>query len=62
MANQIGCEAISLTADSPQPTVDLDLYDLVLVGTGLFAGTPNEDLVRYLRNLNFKTTNCLLCS
>jgi flavodoxin len=56
MANQIGCEAVRITANSPQPTVDLEAYDLVLVGTGLFAGTPNEDLMRYLRNLNLKTT------
>ena len=56
MAYRIGCEAIRITADSPQPTVDLDLYDLVLIGTGLFAGTPNEDLMRYLRNLNLKTS------
>ena len=56
MAYRIGCEAIRITAASPQPTVDLDLYDLVLIGTGLFAGTPNEDLMRYLRNLNLKTS------
>ena len=56
MAHQIGCDAIRITSDSPQSTVDLEGYDLVLVGTGLFAGTPNEDLVRYLRNLNLKTT------
>ena len=56
MASQIGCDAIRITSDSPQSTLDLEGYDLVLVGTGLFAGTPNEDLVRYLRNLNLKTT------
>lgn len=56
MASQIGCEAIKITNDNPQSTVDLEGYDLVLVGTGLFAGTPNEDLVRYLSNLNLKTT------
>ncbi len=56
MANQISCEAIRITADSLQKTVDLEDFNLVLVGTGLFAGTPNEDLVRYLRNLNLKTT------
>ena len=56
MANQIGCEAIRIAADSPQSTVNLDTYDLVLVGTGLFAGTPNEDLMRYLRSLNLKTS------
>jgi flavodoxin len=55
IANQISCNAIRITSDSPQPTVDLAGYDLIFVGTGLFAGTPNEDLAQYLRNLNLKT-------
>jgi flavodoxin len=56
MASQIGCEAIRITSGIAPSTVDLEGYDLVFVGTGLFAGTPNEDIVRYLRNLNFKST------
>lgn len=56
MASQVGCNAIRITADSTPPNVDLDVYDLVFVGTGLFAGTPNEDMVRYIGNLNLKTT------
>jgi flavodoxin len=56
IASQIGCDAIRIASDSVQSTVDLEGYDLVFVGTGLFAGTPNEDIVRYLRNLNLKTT------
>jgi hypothetical protein len=50
------CNATRITSDSVQSTVDLEGYDLVFVGTGLFAGTPNEDIVRYLRSLNLKTT------
>jgi flavodoxin len=56
MASQIGADAIRITADSSQSTLDLEEYDLVFVGTGLFAGTPNEDLVRYLGNLSLRTT------
>ena len=37
-------------------TVDLGEYDLIFVGTCLFVGTPNEDIVRDLGNLNLKTT------
>ena len=56
MASQVGCDAIRITADNTPPNVDLEGYDLVFVGTGLFAGTPNEDMVRYIGNLNLKTT------
>jgi flavodoxin len=56
MASEVGCDAIRITADNTPPKVDLNGYDLVFVGTGLFAGTPNEDMVRYIGNLNLKTT------
>jgi len=56
IASQVGCDAIRITADSIPLNLDLEGYDLVFVGTGLFAGTPNEDMVRYIGNLNLKTT------
>lgn len=56
MASQIGCDAIRVTSASSPSTVDLDGVDLVLVGTGLFAGTPNEDIMRFLGNLNLKNS------
>jgi flavodoxin len=55
MASQISCDAIRITSDSTPQTVNLEGYDLVFVGTGLFAGTPNEDLVQYLGKLNLKS-------
>ena len=59
MASQVGCDAIRITSDSTPLTVDLEGYDLVFVGTGLFVGTPNEDIVRFLGSLNLKTTKKL---
>ncbi|MCL5876230.1 MAG: flavodoxin domain-containing protein [Candidatus Bathyarchaeota archaeon] len=53
MAAQLGCEAIKIT-DSPTQT-DLEAYDLVFAGTGLYAGTPNEDMVKYLNSLSMKS-------
>jgi flavodoxin len=55
IANALGCEAIKVTAESKPQGFDLESYDLVLVGTGLFAGTPNEDIMHFLSNLNFKS-------
>jgi len=57
MALQLNCEAIKITNDSRPSQVALEDYDLVLVGTGLFAGTPNEDLMRYLGKLDLKRSN-----
>jgi flavodoxin len=48
MASQIGYDAIRITYNSASSTMDLDGYDLVLVGAGVFAATPNEDIMRYL--------------
>jgi flavodoxin len=55
MASQLDCDAIRITSESTPSAVDLEGFDLVFVGTGLFAGTPNEDIVRYLGNLDLKS-------
>lgn len=51
MATQLGCPAIKITSESNPSAIDLEGYDLIFLGTGLYAGTPNEDLVKYLNNL-----------
>jgi flavodoxin len=55
MASQVGCEAIKISSDSSPSIVDLEGYDLIFVGTGLYAGTPNEDLLKYLSSLHLKS-------
>jgi flavodoxin len=56
MAAALGCETVKVTAESKPQTFDLEKYDLILVGTGLFAGTPNEDIMRFLGGLDFKSS------
>ncbi len=55
MAAQLGCPTVKITYDTAPSTVDLEGYDLIFLGTGLFAGTPNEDIVRYINSLNLKS-------
>jgi len=55
MASQLKCEAIKITSDSSPSQVSLEEYDLVLVGTGLYAGTPNQDIMKYLGKLNLRS-------
>jgi flavodoxin len=55
MAAQLNCEAIKVTAQTSPATLELDGYDLIFVGSGLYAGTPNEDIVKFLSGLNLKS-------
>jgi flavodoxin len=55
MAAQLNCEAIKVTSESNLQTLNLDAYDLILVGTGLYAGTPNEDLTKFLSTLKLES-------
>jgi flavodoxin len=51
IAKQLNCEALPVKGAA----ADLELYEVVFLGTGLYAGTPNEDMQHYLQNLNLKT-------
>lgn len=55
MAFQLKCEAIKITSDSSPSQLVLEDYDLFLVGTGLYAGTPNEDIMKYLGKISLKS-------
>lgn len=56
MASQLNCEAIKITSDISPSQMSLEEYDLILVGTGLYAGTPNEDMMKYLGKMALKST------
>lgn len=55
MATALNCEAVKVTSQTQPSALNLDNYDCVFVGSGLYAGTPNEDLVKFLGNLNLKS-------
>lgn len=54
MASALGCDAIKITIESKTSEVDLASYDLILIGTGLYAGTPNEDMVTFLKGIKLQ--------
>ncbi|MCW3999401.1 MAG: hypothetical protein NWE93_04095 [Candidatus Bathyarchaeota archaeon] len=56
ISDQTGAPSIRITKDSCASSKDLEGYDLIFLGTGLYAGTPNEDLVAYLKNLKLEST------
>jgi flavodoxin len=55
MAAQLNCQAVKVTTQTNPSTLDLEGYDLIFVGTGIYAGTPNEDIVKFLSSLNLKS-------
>ncbi|NLF89041.1 hypothetical protein GX563_09495 [Candidatus Bathyarchaeota archaeon] len=56
MATELNCTAVKVTNDTKPASLDLDSYDLIFLGSGLYAGTPNEDLVKFLNSLNLKSS------
>lgn len=52
IAAQVGAQAYSISPD--QPAVSLENCDLVFAGTGIYAGSPNQDFEKYLSTLNLK--------
>jgi len=46
------CEKIDETFDST--SIDLDNFDLVLLGTGIYGAKPNSELLNYLNEMNPK--------
>jgi flavodoxin len=49
IAAELGCEALSVSGNA---SINLDGYDLVFVGTGIYGGTPNQDIQRILQTAN----------
>ncbi len=52
IASELNCPCIEISAHSDSSTVNLDNFDLVLVGTGIYQTRPNADMVRFLQNAN----------
>lgn len=52
IAVELNCQAIQLTHTS-KPTINIDDYDLIFIGSGINFGNPNEDVIRYLQSTDF---------
>ena len=54
IALRLNCESLRITKTNPVPTMDLNNYDLIFIGTGIHFGNPNNDMVTYLKTVNLK--------
>lgn len=54
IALELNCESLRITKTNPAPTIDLNNYDLIFIGTGIHFGNPNEYMVAYLKTANLK--------
>ncbi|MCW4019287.1 MAG: flavodoxin domain-containing protein [Candidatus Bathyarchaeota archaeon] len=56
IATEVNCQALKISNEEKVSTVDLKSYELVFVGTGIYAGNPNADMEKYLRMADFGDT------
>jgi len=54
IASELNCELAKIDHDSSTSAVDLSSYDFVFVGTGIYFGTLNPDMQRYLETIDLK--------
>lgn len=50
IAQQIGTQAHNISRDTQYPSIEN--VDIIFIGTGIHAGTPNPDIEKYLTALN----------
>ena len=54
IALELNCTSLRITKTTPTPTLDLNNQDLIIIGTGIRAGNPYEDMVSFLNALTLK--------
>jgi flavodoxin len=54
IAKELNCGGVQITQTGLAGSFDLDSYDLIFVGTGIHYGSPNEDLLTYLKTMRLK--------
>ncbi len=54
LVHELNCKCVKVAKDSNPSAINLTDYDLLFVGTGIYAGKPNKDMLNYLKDANFK--------
>ncbi len=52
LASELGCPLTEVSDESDVPALDLDGYDLVLLGTGIYRGQPHPALLSFIDTIN----------
>jgi flavodoxin len=54
IADELTCPCVKVTPNYDVFSLDLDAYDIVFIGTGIYKGQPHQDLLHYLQTANIK--------
>jgi len=53
IASELNCHCVKVSKNFDSSSLDLNNYDLVFVGTGIYAGKPNRQMLDYLQKTIF---------
>ena len=56
IAAELRCQTVRIDGHNAPLVEDLDNFDLIFVGTGIYAGNPNADIERYLKTADLGRT------
>ena len=54
IASELNCEALKITKNSHCSTLNLNDYDLIVIGTGIRGGNPYAEIVTFLEEMTLK--------
>ena len=54
IASELDCLCVKISKDFDSSTLNLNDYDPVFVGTGIYGGRPNRNMLEYLKKTNLK--------
>ncbi len=52
IASELNCSCMHITDASESSSLNLNGYDAVFIGTGIYKGQPHKDLLNYLQTIN----------
>ena len=52
IAHKLNCQCIKITKDFDSSTINLNDFDLIIIGTGNYAARPNHNMLKFLHQMN----------
>lgn len=56
ISNELACSSVKLDEEFNCNDINLKEYDLIIIGTGIYAGKPHKNLVKFLKSIDEKTS------
>jgi flavodoxin len=56
VSDELACSSVKLNEEFNYNDINLKEYDLVIIGTGIYAGKPHKNLIKFLKSIDEKTS------